>query len=473
MAALLRRAKASTASEPSEAGRPASLAALGALLEQDLIHFSEDEAGADVLYVPSPGAVAALKESGDVFGSALSRRHQDAVRATPGAIFRFPLVGDEQSAVEVFITDWSPCHAACAVAIHRDHRLARRAGRRRQPGFLGRYVHHPLTGDQLPVLIADWVKPDFGTGAVLINPAHDTADLAYGRAIGLPIRFGLTPAGVHPGLGRWLVPPVIKTGVAIKSGLFDGASHGEARQRIFDELEAAGLARGHTDRKVAALPIARLRFSDAAADGLWNQDTGSLSLEPEATSAAERPVGFEPSAALQIVATLREEGADGGEDVWLVAAMAAAEAILAVRLLHADLVGTPFRPAVAKVVHRVEAGRADAAAVSDLSLLVGARSGEVVALRNQILEQVSSFLASHAQIKAMARLVEDRDGHGRFLERLRSARAQIAAGDVHEAFTDLRKLQKELKAALETGAASKQEYDTYTECTWLLLDEAA
>jgi len=38
------------------------------------------------------------------------------------------------------------------------------------------------------------VRPDFGSGAVLVNPAHDPADLAFGRAVGLPIRFGLAPA---------------------------------------------------------------------------------------------------------------------------------------------------------------------------------------------------------------------------------------------------------------------------------------
>ncbi|KIZ14371.1 hypothetical protein SNA_35320 [Streptomyces natalensis ATCC 27448] len=69
--------------------------------------------------------------------------------------------------------------------------------------FTGRYCRHPLTGDLLPVWTASWVAPEFGTGAVLVNPGHDATDLAFAREVGLPVRFALLPAGREEAPEHW------------------------------------------------------------------------------------------------------------------------------------------------------------------------------------------------------------------------------------------------------------------------------
>src|SRR5229473_4719375 len=102
--------------------------------------------------------------------SAFISRLGREVRSTQGALFYFP---DEigEGRLEVFITDWSPCPAACAVAVHPQHPYAVGFADQEHDAFTGRFVRHPLTGDLLPVWVANWVKPNFGTGAVLVNPA--------------------------------------------------------------------------------------------------------------------------------------------------------------------------------------------------------------------------------------------------------------------------------------------------------------
>ena len=53
---------------------------------------------------------------------------------------------------------------------------------RRRPGvFTGGYVVNPLNGEKVPVLIADYVLPAYGTGAVMGVPAHDRRDFAFAR----------------------------------------------------------------------------------------------------------------------------------------------------------------------------------------------------------------------------------------------------------------------------------------------------
>ena len=45
--------------------------------------------------------------------------------------------------------------------------------------FLGRYAVNPLTGDKLPIYIANYVLMDYGTGAIMVVPAHDQRDFDF------------------------------------------------------------------------------------------------------------------------------------------------------------------------------------------------------------------------------------------------------------------------------------------------------
>ena len=53
--------------------------------------------------------------------------------------------------------------------------------------FTGAFALHPVTGERLPIWIADYVLMSYGTGAIMAVPAHDERDHAFAKHFGLPI----------------------------------------------------------------------------------------------------------------------------------------------------------------------------------------------------------------------------------------------------------------------------------------------
>jgi leucyl-tRNA synthetase len=114
-----------------------------------------------------------------------------------------------------------------------------RAGRK-EPGVLTdvRAVH-PLTGEELPVVVADYVVADYGTGVVMGVPAHDERDLDFARRMGLPVRQVVLPTTGDRSptdAGAFM-----DDGVLVGSSEFDGLTSDVARERIAHRLATLGL----------------------------------------------------------------------------------------------------------------------------------------------------------------------------------------------------------------------------------------
>ncbi len=70
------------------------------------------------------------------------------------------------------------------------------AGRGEKSGvFTGGYAVNPVTGERIPIWIADYVLISYGAGAIMAVPGHDQRDLEFARAFGLPVRAVVTPTG--------------------------------------------------------------------------------------------------------------------------------------------------------------------------------------------------------------------------------------------------------------------------------------
>jgi len=67
--------------------------------------------------------------------------------------------------------------------------------------FSGAYAIHPITGERVPIWIADYVLMLYGTGAIMAVPAHDERDLTFARTMGLPVRRVVFPADAASGAG--------------------------------------------------------------------------------------------------------------------------------------------------------------------------------------------------------------------------------------------------------------------------------
>ncbi len=118
--------------------------------------------------------------------------------------------------------------------------------------FLGSYARNPATGEAIPIWIADFVLMEYGTGAIMIVPAHDTRDFEFATQFKLPIREVVRTG--EP------LPSVTEDGVLVNSGEFDGLSCREAKQRIVAWLQAKGLATPQVQYRLHDWCISRQRY---------------------------------------------------------------------------------------------------------------------------------------------------------------------------------------------------------------------
>jgi leucyl-tRNA synthetase len=443
-------AAAAAAGEPDAEALRAALLSLagGGRLSFELPGPGDDpgDGSVEVWYTPSRAAAGSVHggdgaDGGDAFPAPVRKKHEKAFRASRGAIFVFP-AGEGDERLEVFITDWSPCPVACAVAVHADHPFV--AGRETglPPAFSGRFVRHPLTGDLLPVWVAGWVKPHFGTGAVLVNPAHDGTDLDFARRAGLPVRFGLVPEGFDGSPGTWPEPPVVKTGRSIRTGPYDGLSPDEAAARYFEVLEERGLARSHTDLQAGRWRLATLR-SDPGGALAW--DAARRRLGRGGEDGGER-VRLLPDELLTVAVAAAEAGAP----VLVVPAGERDDALLALRLLCFDLAGEPLAPADLQLVQKAQGVPDDLPEeVEDLGLVVGAPLDQVVSIKQQVVDQAAKFLKVHDEIAAAGPAAA---GDGPPSKQVLEARRAVDRGDTARAFAAVYKLQKQLAGGGGEGA---------------------
>ncbi len=68
--------------------------------------------------------------------------------------------------------------------------------------FTGGYATNPVSGERIPIWIADYVLVTYGTGAIMAVPAHDERDFAFARKFGLEIRPVVQPEGIGPNPSR-------------------------------------------------------------------------------------------------------------------------------------------------------------------------------------------------------------------------------------------------------------------------------
>ncbi|WP_066966181.1 leucine--tRNA ligase [Microbulbifer sp. Q7] len=117
---------------------------------------------------------------------------------------------------------------------------------------------HPLTGEEVPVWIANYVLMDYGSGAVMAVPAHDQRDWEFAKKYDLPIKQVVAPAGDESiDLDK---EAFTEKGVLVNSGGFDGLDFDAAFNAIADGLEAAGKGRVTTNYRLRDWGVSRQRY---------------------------------------------------------------------------------------------------------------------------------------------------------------------------------------------------------------------
>jgi leucyl-tRNA synthetase len=92
---------------------------------------------------------------------------------------------------------------------------------------------NPFTGEEVAIWVADYVLGGYGTGAVMMVPAHDERDFAFAKKYDLPVKEVITVGGAS---AEDLQEAFIDDGVLINSGEFSGLTSGEARKKMTEWL---------------------------------------------------------------------------------------------------------------------------------------------------------------------------------------------------------------------------------------------
>lgn len=119
--------------------------------------------------------------------------------------------------------------------------------------FSGSYAIHPLSGNRIPIWIADYVLISYGTGAIMAVPAHDERDFEFAEQFDLPVVQVIQGEDDDP-------LPYIGDGVLINSGEFDGLHWKEGKRGITSKLGESGKGEESTQFKLRDWLFSRQRY---------------------------------------------------------------------------------------------------------------------------------------------------------------------------------------------------------------------
>jgi leucyl-tRNA synthetase len=121
---------------------------------------------------------------------------------------------------------------------------------------LGLDVVHPLTGDKVPVWIANFVLMDYGSGAVMAVPAHDDRDFDFAKKYDLPIK-----AVIKPFEGELSSDAAYtEVGELFNSGEFDGLNSKKSQYNIIKHFEQNKIGQKTTNYKLKDWGVSRQRY---------------------------------------------------------------------------------------------------------------------------------------------------------------------------------------------------------------------
>jgi leucyl-tRNA synthetase len=154
--------------------------------------------------------------------------------------------------------------------------IERQSADREKTGvFLGKHAINPVNGERIPVWAADYVLPDYGTGAIMAVPAHDQRDLDFALTFGLPVRVVLDTGTADPASMGIATPG---EGRLVNSGPLDGLSKSEAIARIIEILAERGLGRGAVSYRLRDWLVSRQRFWGAPIPIVYCEGCGEVAV---------------------------------------------------------------------------------------------------------------------------------------------------------------------------------------------------
>ncbi|WP_303722610.1 leucine--tRNA ligase [Malonomonas rubra] len=156
---------------------------------------------------------------------------------------------EQQGAVEEFIAK-----------VERQDKIERTSGDLVKLGvFTGTYCINPLTGNKIPVFLANFVLMDYGTGAVMAVPAHDQRDFEFARKYDLPIQVVIQPEG-DALIAAQMEEAYVGPGQLVNSGQFNGIENDTAKEKIAAYLDERNEGRKTVNFRLRDWGVSRQRY---------------------------------------------------------------------------------------------------------------------------------------------------------------------------------------------------------------------
>jgi leucyl-tRNA synthetase len=167
----------------------------------------------------------------------------------------------------------------------------RTEGEKKKTGvFTGAYAINPVTEFPIPIWVADYVLVNYGTGAIMAVPAHDTRDYEFATTFGLPIVQVVTPeSATDEELAAIDRGDVCFSGygIAVNSGPLNGLKTESAKRAIVADLSARSIGKEAVNYKLRDWLFSRQRFwgepfpilHELGPDGKQNGNIRSVPVE--------------------------------------------------------------------------------------------------------------------------------------------------------------------------------------------------
>ncbi|MCG8370794.1 MAG: leucine--tRNA ligase [Proteobacteria bacterium] len=144
---------------------------------------------------------------------------------------------------------------------------------------LGISAVHPLSGEDVPLWVANFVLMSYGTGAVMAVPGHDERDWEFAKKHGLPIKQVIAPAG-----GAEIdiqEQAFVDRGVLVNSGEYDGLDFDAAFDAIAERFEETGRGRRAVNYRLRDWGVSRQRYWGAPIPIIYCDDCGAVPVPEE------------------------------------------------------------------------------------------------------------------------------------------------------------------------------------------------
>jgi len=224
-----------------------------------------------------------------------------------GAIIRFPLVGSDK-VIEVFTTRQDTIFGATFLCFAPEHPMVKELVRglpqekevlqfiertlkidsymrtadftAKEGVFTGRYCLNPVTDEEIPIFVANFVLADYGTGAIMAVPTHDQRDFEFAKQYGLPLRIVIMPPDRDLS-EETMTEAYVDEGILVNSGPFNGERNLEALDSIAEYLQSKGMGHKTVNFRIRDWGISRQRYWGAPIPIIYCDKCGTVPVPEE------------------------------------------------------------------------------------------------------------------------------------------------------------------------------------------------